>query len=205
MLTVGLCYAKGNYNKVMDRLGGNCNFDNESQPGEETIYFNCDSGYVNFNFDEEEIFLSFSDRDSENKKIKIHFLFNRGWNKNRKQIHKNKSVIILLRDEFDIVIAGLESSWDGKIYDFYKRFKENVYYGKQKTIKHKQNNIKKEESDSAIELILTNRTDCPTSWQVRGRCLKSYFTHNDTPVQKMESESLSENCWGDPNGSWFCE
>lgn len=208
MLTVGVCYAKINYNKVMDDLGGNCRFKNESQPGDETIYFNCDSGYVRFHFDEEEIYLLVRIRDSENKKIKFSFLFNRGWNKKGKQIHKNKSVIILMHDEFDIVTAAEESSWDGKIYDFYEQFKENVYYEKQETVKHKQtNNAKKEieENNLAIETILTNRTDCPTSWQVSGRCLKSYFTDNDTPVQQMESESLSENCWGDPNGSWFCE
>ncbi len=54
------------------------------------------------------------------------------------------------------------------------------------TVEHKLTNDTKKENEEAIELLLTNTDDCPPSWQVRGRCLKSYFDYQ-------------------PDGGWYCD
>ena len=32
-----------------------------------------------------------------------------------------------------------------------------------------------------------------------------HYYDDNKPVQQMELKSLGKNCWGDPNGSYFCE
>ena len=32
-----------------------------------------------------------------------------------------------------------------------------------------------------------------------------HYYDDNKPIQQMELKSLGKNCWGDPNGSWFCE
>lgn len=142
-----------NYNKMLPRLG-NCDIDkNSSEFGKKL--FMCDSGFIEFNFKESEIFMNFNGTPENEHERTITVLFNRGWNKQHKQGHKNKAVIILIADEFDEVIFGTEEKWNGKFYDMYSDFKDSVLY--------KINN----ENET-----IDSNTPCPPSWTgPDGECL----------------------------------
>lgn len=129
MLVVSLANAELDYNKAMEHLGGNCKF---IELNDDTKYFECDSGFISFDFANCEIILSFETKlDERGKDRKINLLFNRAWNKNHEQIHKEKSVIVIVEDEFDAVIHTQIEKWSDDGGDFYKRFKEDIFYGKQ--------------------------------------------------------------------------
>ena len=122
---IGFC--KLDYNKAIEHLGGNCRVENDEI---NKNYFFCDSGFINFDFIKEEIFLSYETISNKGRKEKIVISFNRGWNKKGKQIHKENSYLLFISDEFNTVVFSIEGKWSGDGGDFYERFKENVYYGK---------------------------------------------------------------------------
>ena len=152
--SIGFCEV--DYIKVFNFLE-NCSVSTETtETPANSITFLCDSGFVKFDFDEYEIYLSYNVKSKDNKKRKMVLLFNRGWNKKDEQIHKEKSVIGVLQDEFEIIIGTGGHKWNGKFYDFYEKFKENVYYGK-KAIKNELTDIKK--NDKTYKTYETNKSN----------------------------------------------
>jgi hypothetical protein len=124
----GFCKTVIDYNKVLPMLGYNCKIE-KSMFERGKKYFFCDSGSIEFNFNSEEISINYKIKSKHKKSMTL--LFNRGWAKNRSQIHKEKSVICLVLDEFNEPVYGEEHKWSGALYDLYERFKEDVYYSKQ--------------------------------------------------------------------------
>ena len=176
MLAVSLVSAEVDYNKAMYKLGGNCKFEQEVSK-EYRKYFTCDNGFIAFDFDDYEIVMSI-DTLINGQNYKIHFLFNRAWDKGH-QIHKEKSSIAIVEDEFGTVVNTSTGKWSGWVVHFYERFKEDVYYGKQETVEYKKND----------ETILTDTNedyvpdggwycdthDCPPSWKDSdGNCKKGW-------------------------------
>ena len=107
-------------------LGNNCRLDKSTNKIQHKVFF-CDSGFISFDFDEEEIHLRFNEEPSNGHKREVVLSFNRGWIKH-KQTHKNKSVIFWWIDEFGEPIYSEEDKWSGNVHDLYADFKEKVFY-----------------------------------------------------------------------------
>ena len=162
MLAVSLANAEVDYIKAMYKLGSNCKFEREVSKENEK-YFRCDNGFIAFNFDDYEIVMSI-DTLINGQNYKINFLFNRAWGEVH-QIHENKSSIAIVEDEFSVVVNTGTGKWSGDVVDFYKRFKEDVYYGK-------QNTNDDYEPDGGW---YCDTHDCPPSWKDSdGNCKKGW-------------------------------
>lgn len=154
--------SKIDESKVLNRLGGNCKFD-AGLSDDDKVYFDCDSSSINFDFTKDEIAIIITDEEGT-----YFIFFNRGWNKKNKQIHKEKSVVILHSDEFKVIVAEVEFKWLGNIYDFYDKFKEKVYYGKQNNKLENEEPITVEESvyESENEVEDTEPKDTYTEYRI---------------------------------------
>lgn len=125
LCSFSFCRAEIDYNKVLPMLGYNCKLEKSMSEFGKKGFF-CDSGYIVFDFNSEEILVNYKIKAKHKRSMLLSF--NRGWAKNDKQIHKEKSVIAFGIDEFGEPVYGKESKWNGDIYDFYERFKEDVYH-----------------------------------------------------------------------------
>ena len=181
ILAISFANAEVDYNKAMEHLGGNCRFVTKNINNDNKIFV-CDSGFIGFNFINREIVISFETTSDEGHKAKIHLLFNRDWDENGEQYHKEKYTIFVVEDEFGTIVNTGTGKWSGNGGEFYDRFKKNIYYRKQMS-----NNKKIEQTNKTTnEQELSDREDCPPSWKVKGKCLKSYFEY-------------------EPDGGWYCD
>lgn len=139
LCSFGFCRAEIDYNKVLPQLGYNCEIEKSMSEFRKKTFF-CDSGYIIFDFKSEEIFVEYNGLPKNGHKRTVNTLFNRGWYNNTNQSHKEKSVIMFIKDEFGEVIVGGEERWNGNFYDFYERFKEDVYYVENTTEETSPNN-----------------------------------------------------------------